>query len=769
MAEAVEELADELQHRERERHRSEQWFEAVFDDPNMLVALIDPDGTLRHVNETAFEYVDADRETVLGDPFPETPWWKDTPTEALERWIDRAITGEYVGYEAHLDVPDAGRFWVEGTFRPVVDETGAVVSIVVSARDVTERRRRERELRETKRRLALALEGSNTGVWEWDLASDEVTWSESLERLLGLEPGAFEGTIQAVERYVHPDDWPRVESAVERTVAHSEPYKTEFSLRHADGGWIWVEARGRLIADEGGDRRMIGILSDVTERKMREREARERERQLQRYKAYTDDVLDAIDDVFYVIDAEGFLQRWNRSLADVTGYSDAEIAEMHALEFFDEAEQPHIVAAIEEVLETGDARVESAVLTADGEQIPYEFVAVALEDLDGETVLTGIGRDISERVEKARQLSRLISNIPGLVYRVDNAPGWPTTFVSEGVADITGYDSAALERGEVSWHDIYAADVDWDWIWETVQTALERREPFQLIYPIQTADGERRWVSEQGRGVYAADGSVETIEGVIIDVTDQREYEQELEETRRLLERTITRLEASNERLEDFAYAASHDLQEPLRMVSSFLRLIEDREDGLSEESREFLAFAVDGAERMREMIESLLAYSRIETRGEPLEPVDLDAVFADVCDDLHFQLEESEAHLTADSLPVVEGDGNQLRQLFQNLLSNAVKYSGEVPPQIEVETERVGDEWLITVSDDGIGIDSGSQDRIFDVFERLHTREEFEGTGIGLALCERIVERHGGEIEVDSEPGQGTTFSFTLPAAADS
>ncbi|WP_224269560.1 sensor histidine kinase [Haloprofundus salinisoli] len=235
------------------------------------------------------------------------------------------------------------------------------------------------------------------------------------------------------------------------------------------------------------------------------------------------------------------------------------------------------------------------------------------------------------------------------------------------------------------------------------------------------------------------------------------------------LEREVYKreLKESNEELEQFAYAASHDLREPLRMVSSFLGLIERRyADDLDEDGQEFVEYAMDGANRMNDMIEGLLEYSRIDTRGSPLEPVSLDAVFEDVRENLRVKIEESDADIDAESLPRVEGDTNQLRQLFQNLLSNALEYSGEAPPRVHVSAERLDDKWRVSVSDEGIGIDSDGADRVFEVFQSLHTREEGAGMGIGLALCERIVERHGGDIWFESELGEGTTFHCTLPAA---
>ncbi|EMA31658.1 multi-sensor signal transduction histidine kinase [Halobiforma lacisalsi AJ5] len=255
---------------------------------------------------------------------------------------------------------------------------------------------------------------------------------------------------------------------------------------------------------------------------------------------------------------------------------------------------------------------------------------------------------------------------------------------------------------------------------------------------------------------------VQSVATILADAIERNQYQNDLEQL-------VADLEESNERLEQFAYAASHDLQEPLRMVSSYLQLIERRYgDELDEDGEEFLEFAVDGADRMRSMIDGLLQYSRVETQGSEFEPVDLENVLDDVREDLRMKIEESDAKITAESLPRVTGDEEQLRQVFQNLLSNAIKYSGEGPPKVHISAGRNGTDWTVSVSDNGIGIDPKDQDRIFEVFEGLHAADDYTGTGIGLAVCERIIERHGGEIWVESEPGEGSTFSVTLPAVTD-
>lgn len=234
------------------------------------------------------------------------------------------------------------------------------------------------------------------------------------------------------------------------------------------------------------------------------------------------------------------------------------------------------------------------------------------------------------------------------------------------------------------------------------------------------------------------------------------------------LNETVAELAESNERLRRFAYVASHDLQEPLRMVSSYLQLLESQHgDDLDEQAAEYIDFAVDGADRMREMVEGLLAYSRIDIDDSSTEPVAATDVIDDVLTDLQVRIEETDAAIDVGDLPTVEGDAQQLEQLFSNLVSNAIKYAGEDTPSVSVTADRQGDRCVFAVADDGIGIDPDYADQIFQLFNRLHSNDEFEGTGIGLALCRKIVDTHGGDIWVDSVPGEGTTFYFTLPTAS--
>lgn len=229
--------------------------------------------------------------------------------------------------------------------------------------------------------------------------------------------------------------------------------------------------------------------------------------------------------------------------------------------------------------------------------------------------------------------------------------------------------------------------------------------------------------------------------------------------------RLISELERSNKELEQFAYVASHDLQEPLRMVSSYVKLLERRyKDRLDAQADTYIGFAADGAIRMQKLIEGLLAYSRISRRGAEFRRVDINEVFERAVSNLSYSVRESNAAVTKDELPVVSGDETQLLQLLQNLIGNAIKFrKPEIAPEVHIEAKRTGAEWTFSVSDNGIGIEPQYFERIFLMFQRLHTRTQYEGTGIGLALCKRIVERHHGRIWVESVPGEGTKFLFTI------
>jgi PAS domain S-box-containing protein len=425
-------------------------------------------------------------------------------------------------------------------------------------------------------------------------------------------------------------------------------------------------------------------------------------------------------------------------------------------------DQPLVQDAIDDAIRTKSSfELEHRVVREDGTVAWIVSRATPLLDADGEiTRWLGAANDVTERVERERYLEETKKRLEAAA-EAGAVGTWEwhipddQIVTSASFAKKYGIDPDAATEG-VSLDQFILAihDDDRDRVKRNIEDAIESGEEYKDEYRVWDDDGELRWVVARGHVEYADDGTPVSFPGALADITERKQFERRLEE--------------SNERLEQFAYAASHDLQEPLRMVTSYLQLIERRyADELDEDGEEFIEFAVDGADRMHDMIKGLLEYSRVERRGDPFEPVDLDAVLADVRQDLEIKIEESDATITAESLPRVEGDPGQLRQVFQNLLSNAIKYSDNDPPQVDISAVRNGSKVIVSVTDEGIGIDPDERDQVFEVFQSLHAQDEHSGTGIGLALCKRIVERHGGDIWVESEPGEGTTFSFTLPATS--
>jgi PAS domain S-box-containing protein len=298
----------------------------------------------------------------------------------------------------------------------------------------------------------------------------------------------------------------------------------------------------------------------------------------------------------------------------------------------------------------------------------------------------------------------------------------------------------------------------------------------RIEYRMRHRDGSWRWLESTASTIPSDDGAVDKLVIVNRDITDRKRAEEALDEHRKHLEELVgertaelanklQELARSNRDLEQFAYVASHDLQEPLRMVASYTQLLAKRYRGkLDSDADEFIGFAVDGATRMQQLIEDLLSYARLTTRGKALTWTESGSSCDAAVKNLQGALQQTSAVVRVGTLPKVLADPSQMTMLFQNLIGNAIKYHDHRTPEIEIEARLEGEEWIFSVRDNGIGIDPQYSERIFQMFQRLHTRKDYAGTGIGLAVCKKIVERHGGRIWVDSQPGEGSTFLFTIP-----
>jgi two-component system CheB/CheR fusion protein len=372
-------------------------------------------------------------------------------------------------------------------------------------------------------------------------------------------------------------------------------------------------------------------------------------------------------------------------------------------------------------------------------------------------------REAEENIRISNERYRLVLNVTNeAIWEWDaqsNRRAW-----GEGFQLQFGYRSSEVQR-MTSWTSPIHPE-DSEQIIQSFQAVIESNQThrWEAEYRYRKADQTYAYVYDRGLLLRNPEGKPVRMIGAMVDITERKENVLLLQQLNDSLEKRAQELAESNAELEHFAYVASHDLQEPLRMVRSFLQLLQKKyQNQLDERAEEYIRFAVDGAETMKKLILDLLEYSRVGTNQEPHERVDLNEVLQYVVSLFERDIQDTEAYIQIPPFPVVRGNRSQLIQLFQNLLGNALKYRSNCPPRLVVAVEEKKENWLFSVEDNGIGIDKAFFEKVFIIFQRLHNKNAYSGTGIGLAICKKIVERHGGKIWLDSIPGQGTTFYLTI------
>jgi PAS domain S-box-containing protein len=376
-----------------------------------------------------------------------------------------------------------------------------------------------------------------------------------------------------------------------------------------------------------------------------------------------------------------------------------------------------------------------------------------------------------------RRYRALIEQIPVVTFMAALDETVHELYVSPQIETLLGFSQAEWLDDPFLWYNRLHPDDRERWQNEfarTCATGVQFRSEYRLI----ARDGRVVWVHGECQIIRDEAGQPSFLQGVAYDISETKRAEEALQRLHGDLELIVQQRTAelakanaelirSNTDLSQFAYVASHDLQEPLRMMASFAQLLAERYQGkLDADADEFIHFITDGAGRMQRLINDLLLYSRVGKGEIAMAPVNCDTVVAMACQNLQTAITQSKGSVSADKLPMVLGNDAQLVQLLQNLVGNAIKFARQdVTPEVRIGAKKQADEWLFWVRDNGIGFDPNHAERIFLIFQRLRPRVEYAGTGIGLAICRKIVERHGGRIWAESAPDKGSTFYFTLPA----
>lgn len=670
---------------------------------------------------------------------------------------DSRVTLEEWSCEFRVPHPQRGEIWVSGHAKPEAQPDGSVLWHGYVS-EVTLRRRAQEALEASEERLALILRGANDAPWDWNLAADTLYYAPRWWDMLGLEVDSLPGGPRLWQSLLHPDDAARMGPYMQDAFADPtrDCFEVEFRLRHKDGHYVPVLSRGIILRDgEGVPHRLAGANTDLTERRALEHALAESERL---YRSIFENVSDAI----FLIqvgavgdgpphDAFRFLHS-NPSHQRATGLSGVEGQPPHAFLPADVADR--MVAQYADCLHIGQPVIyEEALALPAGTRVWSTTLNPVRDETGAIALLVGISRDITD-TKRSERIIRENEERLATYFRV--AP--LGIYVSDGAGLFHEVNAAACTQSGFSATEFKAMGLC-DYV---LPECRERAEAhLARVRDSGLAQGEFKLRRRDGSWFWGMVSAGALPDGRVIAFVEDASERKRTEES----------LQRSNADLEQFAYVASHDLRQPLRMVNSYLQLVARRLGPvLDAENAEFIDYARDGAKRMDEMLVALLEFSRVGRTGLPMAPVGSGDALDEALRFLGPTIAETGAVVDRHGdWPVVFASRDELVRLFQNLVDNAMKYRpADVVPRIDISVDRAEDGWRFQVRDNGIGIPADQTGRLFKVFQRLHTREEFEGTGIGLAVCRKIVERHGGRIWVRSDgPGSGSTFGFTLPVTS--
>lgn len=752
----------ERKEQERRRRENERRFRAVFEDPHMLVGLLDLEGTLLEANETSMHYVDVDREAVLGEFFWETPWWTEDLRADVKQWVKRASEGEYVDYNVSTVQPDGSPYSVRGSVRPVTDESGEVVSLIVSARDVTERARMEDELREREARLR-GLANSIPGVVFQFSADAKGNYkhhfiSDHAEQLLGISSESdtfFERFAERVPEAYRAE----VRNSVDEAVENVDAWSFEMPFEKPSGERIWLRGLSTPEAREDGIV-FNGVLLDVTERKEMEQELRDRERW---FRSLTQNLSDGI---FRCTPEDGIVYA-NDAFARMFGYDDAAALQGAdpATLYADPAQHEHFRTIVHEEGSVDGAEVEFE--RRDGSTFIglLNCTSFRCEEAGEVAYYDGAITDITERREAEVELRKtknfyeqVLEQVPIdlAVFSPDarfeylNTQSVSDPEMREWLIGRTNEDYCR-KRG----HDLEMGRLRDEKVREVART----KQRTELEETMSTGDGPRHFWRVHGP-VMNLDGEVTHVAAFGLDITEQRRYEQELIEAKEEAEEAA--------RLKTAMLAnMSHEVRTPLTSIIGFSEMLtEELEGGLGE----FAEKIYHSSQRLMSTLDSVLQLSKLEAGMTDLERAteDLSDAVRETVEMLRARAEDQGVTLEA-TLPAdpVTGQWNEgaLNRIAGNLVENAIKFTPE-GGHVEVRLLNRGDDALLEVEDTGVGISEEFQPHVFEAFKQESDglRREYEGSGLGLSIVQQLVEAHGGDIELESEEGTGTRFRIRLP-----
>ncbi len=736
-------------------------FSHAFDSAAIGMALVNEQGRWIKVNRSLCRMLGYSGEELMKLTFQEITHPEDlfTDLELAKKLQNKEI--DHYTLEKRYLTKTGDVLWINLTGTAVWDESGALAYFIAQIENITPRKKIFQDLENQRDRLSHVIEGTHLGTWEWNVQTGETIFNETWAEIIGYSLKELQPvSIHTWFELAHPEDLEKSNQILQKCfLGEVEFYECECRMQHKQGRWVWVLTRGKVLTwtAEGKPEKMFGTHLDISNSKILEKE-------LFQQKAFIDAMLDTLDVGVVVCDEKGELALLNKTALDFNGIASKKVPQSEWSSYYQLLhEDGKTLLAREDVplyrAWKGEL-VENTVFCIkhlSGKILYISASGSQIRDTNGKVLGAVVAmKDITASREIALQIEQSERKFRGI---------FNSTFQFIGFLDPEGTlleaNETALNFAGLSAEDVVGKKF-WDCYWW--QISVETQEKLRLGIE-KAAQGEfvqyevAVWDKNQDpvtilfnlKPLFDADGKVVAIipEGRLIqDIVDARKA---------LVEKNLE--------LERFAAVASHDMKEPLRMVISFLQLLEKKYKGiLDEKANQYIRFAVDASQRLNTLITDLLEFSTIGNEGTKEEKINLQEVLQDQERFFNSLLEESGGSLKIGKLPMIIGKKIPINLLFRNLIGNSIKYRKQgVPPEIKIEGTENQEFWEFTISDNGIGFDSKAGGEIFEMFKRLHTKEEYSGTGLGLAICKKIVEQHGGEIWAESIPGIGSTFHFTL------
>jgi PAS domain S-box-containing protein len=647
---------------------------------------------------------------------------------------------------------DGTNMWVEGDYSCLYNSSGQIIGHFGIQRDISDRKRAAEELQQSQQDLTDFVENAIVSL-HWVAADGTIIWANQTELdLLGYTREEYIG--HSITEFHADQD--TIADILQRLLSNQPVQEYEADLRCKDGSIRRVLIDSNSSWSKGEFVRTRCFTRDITDRKRAEED-------LERFTQALSHAMEGIA----LLDLQGKYVQINHAYANTVGYTTEAMVGMDWQLTVHPEDLPQMQLAYQQMLEHGKVEVAARGLRSDGSIFYKQLVMVTAYDSKQQPIgHYCFMKDISTAKQAETDLIQSEQKFRAIFDGMFQFMGVLTPAGILIEANRTALDAIGVNPEDV------VGQMFWVTPWwthspvlqEQLKNAIARAAQGELVrFEAEhiLADQTAVFVDFTLKPIFDEGGKVIMLIPEGRDITDRKQAELELQNQKQDLAR-------SNAELQQFAYVASHDLQEPLRMITSYLELLERRYKGqLDEKADKFIAYAVDGATRMQILINDLLSYSRVGTSGKDWAMIDCEKIVQNVLSNLRLAITQNNAIITHDALPTLKAESSQLNQLFQNLISNAIKFRREENPQIHIGVEFSNNQWLFSVQDNGIGMETQYLDRIFVIFQRLHSKTEYPGTGIGLAVCKKIVERHGGTLWVDSQPGQGSTFHFTIPSSA--